>query len=83
MNWQVVKWDFQPPVEQPVEMDNVIATVYWKISKGSSVNTGFTILNPPSLESYIPLQELNEAQVLVWVFDTMGPEEKAAQEAML
>lgn len=99
MNWQVVKWDIQPstaPVEEPVVLDkreekpvvtpileNVIVTVYWKVSQGASSRSGSTSLTPPAAESYTPLSELNEEQVLGWVFAAMGPEGKALEESML
>lgn len=78
MEWSVVKVDARPQLDS---MQNVIYAVLWKVKEGSKEWTSWTFLDTPPADSFIPFEQLTEAQVLQWVFDTMRPEQKAQHEA--
>lgn len=66
--------------------DGVVYTAHWRVSdtdgdaSGSVYGTISFPAKDPSDPSFIPYDQLTEAQVLQWVFDAMGADTVAAHE---
>jgi hypothetical protein len=80
MKWSISSLDRALP-------DGVVITAHWRVSKTDGAASGSvygTISFPaksPSDPTFIPYQDLTEAQVIQWVKDEMGANQVAAYEA--
>ena len=80
MNWQISSLDHTLP-------DGCVTTAHWRVSKTDGAASGSvygTISFPakaPSDPTFIPYDQLTEAQVVQWVKDEMGADTVAAHEA--
>jgi hypothetical protein len=80
MKWSISSLDRALP-------DGVVITAHWRVSKTDGAASGSvygTISFPaksPSDPTFIPYQDLTEAQVIQWVKDQMGANQVAAYEA--
>lgn len=67
--------------------DGVVMTAHWRVSDSDGAASGTvygTISFPskdPSDPTFVPYDQLTEAQVIDWVKDAMGAEQVAAHEA--
>lgn len=80
MQWSISQLDRTLP-------DGVVYTAHWRVSKtdgDASASVYGTISFPakdPSDPTFVPYDQLTEAQVMDWVKDAMGAEQVAAHEA--
>ena len=80
MNWTISELNRTLP-------DGMVYTAHWRVSdtdgnaSGSVYGTISFPAKDPSDPSFIPYDQLTEAQVLQWVFDAMGADTVAAHEA--
>lgn len=80
MDWSISQLDRTLP-------DGVVYTAHWRVSKTDGTASGTvygTISFPakdPSDPTFVPYDQLTEAQVIQWVKDEMGAEQVAAHEA--
>jgi len=91
ITWKVTNLDCYPKYDQETD---VVFTVHWDClgylvpttgsSSGSAFNSrvyGTTGVMYHSGSSFTPYNQLTEAQVLGWTFESMGPAQKASYEA--
>ncbi len=80
MNWTISSLDRALP-------DGVVMTAHWRVSKTDGAASGSvygTISFPAKATSdptFIPYDQLTEAQVVQWVKDEMGADQVSAYEA--
>ena len=80
MNWQISSLDRALP-------DGVVLTAHWRVSKtdgdasGSVYGTVSFPAKNPADPTFIPYEDLTEAQVVEWVKDAMGANQVSAYEA--
>lgn len=80
MDWTISQLDRSLP-------DGVVMTAHWRVSDSDGAASGTvygTISFPskdPSDPTFVPYEQLTEAQVIQWVKDEMGAEQVAAHEA--
>lgn len=80
MNWTISQLDRTLP-------DGVVLTAHWRVTSVDGDHSGTvygTISFPakdPSDPTFVPYDQLTEAQVIDWVKDEMGAEQVAAHEA--
>ena len=80
MNWTISQLNRTLP-------DGMVYTAHWRVSdtdgnaSGSVYGTISFPAKDPSDPSFVPYDQLTEAQVLQWVFDAMGADTVAAHEA--
>lgn len=67
--------------------DGVVMTAHWRVSDsdGNAHGTAYGTVSFPSKDpadpTFVPYEQLTEAQVIEWVKDAMGAEQVAAHEA--
>jgi hypothetical protein len=80
MQWQISSLDSTLP-------DGCVTTAHWRVSKTDGAATGsvYGTISFPHKDhndpTFIPYQDLTEAQVIEWVKDEMGADQVAAHEA--
>jgi hypothetical protein len=80
MEWKVVQLDRVPATGE-------IKTVHWEVVEaqgavnGKSYGTCDLIPKSASDPTFIPYENLTQAQVIQWVKDSLGPDEVAKYEA--
>lgn len=80
MNWTISQLDRSLP-------DGVVMTAHWRVSKtdgnasGSVYGTISFPAKDPNDPTFVPYDQLTEAQVVQWVKDAMGANQVAAYEA--
>jgi len=80
MNWTISNLDSTLP-------DGCVTTAHWRVSKtdGAASGSVYGTISFPHKDhndpTFIPYQDLTEAQVVQWVKDEMGADQVAAHEA--
>jgi hypothetical protein len=80
MNWTISSLDSTLP-------DGCVTIAHWRVSKtdGAASGSVYGTISLPHKDhtdpTFIPYQDLTEAQVIQWVQDAMGAETVAAHEA--
>lgn len=78
--WKVEGLDVRPSVDG---LANIICQVQWSLTMeytddatsnmlGRTVCNGYSIMNPPDSNNFIPYDQITEAQLIQWSKDSLG-----------
>lgn len=82
-------WSFPQLDVVPSEdgLTDVVQTIHWRLDavdgQYSAGAYGTVTVGPPDPQSFIPYDQLTEAEVQQWTVDTLGAEQVAQMEASL
>lgn len=87
MNWKIESWLVKP---SNGNLENIVVSVFWKCFESVVVDgktyTGSIASNvsfgDPSPDSFIPLDDLTESDLLGWVWSYGGVEKESTESAV-
>jgi hypothetical protein len=81
MNWSIISMETQKQLDG---LTDVVISANWLCNDDSDiVRTSGTVIFTPPQASFVPYDQLTQAQVIQWVFDTLGQDQVTAIETDL